>query len=456
MTVHQTGATRILAEHIVATKLDDIPVSARERIALHAMDTAGVGLAASGEHPGRIVTGLFPEGGAGSVILGTAKRAAPWDAAWANGSLCHLLDFDDIDNHPSVCILPAVLAVGEKLGSSGRDMVLAMAVGYEAFSRIIGSFHDYEPRIKITGIHPMCICGGTGAAAAVGKLLGLSVEQMRVALGIAASQSFGLIEQFGSWAKGLQAGNIARAGVMGGLLAQQDYYGSRTALEGSQGLLKATVGDGNFDIGVICAGWGETWWIEDPGVPLKPLPVCGGAQRPSSTAIEIRRDRLASADDVERVEVSVTEGLLKTLRVDWPERGYDGKFCLRFVVAAGLLDGDIRIETFSDEYLARPQVQAMLKRIDVKVRKGGYDDQVERKRTPVRVFLKDGTVIEHEVHDPRGSVANPMNAEEVRAKFSACAGRVLSAERTARALDLLQNLEATGARELAGALAARG
>ncbi|MGV6872823.1 MmgE/PrpD family protein [Pseudochelatococcus sp. B33] len=444
-----------LCGHVVSTTLDDIPGPVRERIGEHVMDVLGVGLAASGEPAGRIVASMFPGRETGSRIIGDGKRAEPWDAAWANGTLCHLLDFDDAGfTHPSACTVPAVLAAGERQNATGADFVVAMAVAYEVFARLIRSFRFYDGALKKRGVHTMSVVGGIAAAAGVGKLLRLDKDQLLVAVGLAASQSFGVIEHFGTWAKPAHAGNAARAGVFSAMLAERGYQASRTAVLGHYGLFNALLGEGNYDIAKMDTPWGGSWAIEKPGIGMKAFPLCNCAQRAARAVVDLRRDRLHDPSAVERVEVSLTQGLMENLHVDWPQQGLGGKFSIRYVIAAGLVDGDVTIDSFSDASLERPEIQDMMGRIEVAVLDGGYEDNEFRKATPIRISLRDGSTLELNERSPLGSPDNRMSRADVASKFAACAGRVLDSAQVHRSIALIENLEDTNVSQLVDALVA--
>jgi 2-methylcitrate dehydratase PrpD len=451
----EAGVTERLGSQIAGTTLADLPVPVRATIADHLLDALGVGVAATREDPGRIITDLFHDGAhgpnAGARLFGSGKRVEPWDAAWANGTFCHLLDFDDIEHHPTACILPAALAVGETVDAGGADLLVAMAVGYEVFLRLsqAETTNSHLLRFSKIGIHPMAVLGPPAAAAAAAKMLGLDGERTAVAIGIAASSSFGLLEQFGTWVKGVHAGNAARAGTMAALLSSRGYFGSTTAIEGRYGLLNATIREGHYDFKEFDRPWGARWAIHEPGVPLKPFPVCGGNQRASTAAIHLRR-LLKGPEEIDRIEISVTEAQRESVHVDWPQRGFGGKFSHRYAVAAALLDGRVDIDSFSDESFARPEMQDMLGRVHINVIKGGYENNGSefRRRTNVKVTRRDGSTIDRTEDWPLGSLRNPMPHAGVLEKYTATSCRVLDQAQVDRTIALFEALESTTVREM--------
>lgn len=451
-----------LAELVAGTSAGDVAPGTGKRVAEHVLDTIAAGLAAVPEPPGQALIGLFPfdSSNRGSRILGIGTKVSPADAAWVNGSLSHLLDFDDVGfTHPGTCLVPALLAVGEQRNSSGAELITALTVGYETFARIYEAFEPYDGTMRARGIHPMTVCGSVASALATGKLLGLPADQLMVAMAIAASSSFGLMEHFGTWAKGLQAGNAARAGVTSALLAERGFYASRSAVDGRRGMLSALLGEGNYDLAALCADWAVKWAVDDPGVSLKPYPACGAAQRPISASITFHQERAAAGPRIERVEVSVTEALLESASVDWPARGFEGRFSMRYCVAAGLVDGQVNLETFSDAALARPDLQDMMRRITIIRLPGGYGagpDMEYRLRTPIRLVFADHSETTVEEFNPPGSTTNRLPHAAVVGKYVSCASRVLPQRQVDRSVAVLEDLAARSVSELVDSLVAGG
>ena len=348
--------------------------------------------------------------------------------------MSHLLDFDDNGfSHPTATILPAALAAGEFADASGEEFMVAMVVGWETFERISRSGRDYERTARKSGIHPTSIYGCPAAAAAASKLLELSEEQTEVALGLACSAAGGLTEQFGTWGKGTQAGNAARAGVMAAMLAKKGYIGARTVIEGKHGLLSAFLGDGNFNIDLIEEQPGGTWAIEAPGLNIKRFPACGGTQRGIAAALELREQIVMDPQDIERIDVTGSESLFHSLHIDIPSRGFEGKFSLRFCIAAAFADGDATLQ--------RPIIKELMQKIDITVVPGGFEAGVKRYTTPVAVHLKDGSTASTIVNTPPGNIANRLTYEQVTEKFRKCAAKVLPQPRVEVLNEMIDNLD---------------
>jgi 2-methylcitrate dehydratase PrpD len=446
MSSNNTSATATLARVIHGATYADLGETTKLRTREHVKDCVGVALAGSRSEPGEMVLDVVGEyaSAKGARVIGTALAATPWEAAWANGTLSHLLDFDDNGfSHPTATILPAALAAGEIANASGEEFMVAMVVGWETFERISRSGRDYERTARKSGIHPTSIYGCPAAAAAASKLLGLNQEQTEVALGLASSASGGLTEQFGTWGKGTQAGNAARAGVMAAVLARRGYIGARTVIEGNHGLLSAFLGQGNYNVDLIEEQPGGTWAIEAPGLNIKRFPACGGTQRGIAAALELREQVVTSPEDIDHIDVTGSESLFHSLHVDIPTRGFEGKFSLRLCIAAAFADGEVTLETFTDETLQRPIINELMKKINITVVPGGFEAGLKRYTTPVAVFMKDGSTASTIVNTPPGNIANRLTYEQVTAKFTRCAAKVLSEARIEKLNNMLDRLDTT-------------
>lgn len=437
-------ATTVLSEFASKTRLDDISAEAIAATKRHILDCTGVALAATAEPAGRIVVDITREQGGGptATVLGTGLRTSVVSAAWANGSLAHLLDFDDTGfSHPTACILPAALAVAEETGATGADLVAAVCVGLEVFERMSSSGRQHEHVLRKTGFHPTSLYGCSAAAAGAGSIVGLNPKQMVVAIGLAAANAGGLTQHFGTWGKGIHAGNAARAGVTSVLLARKDYGADPAGLEGDYGFYSAFHGDGNYTLDKMADGLGMHWSIVDPGLTVKRYPCCGGNLRALDAAEALVVEHDIHFDDVERLEVDVHPDLLDVVRFHKPEDGFRGKFSIDYVLAAMLLDRRVDLDSFSDSYCSAPRMRAALDKTVVNAHPEWPDDRDSRRRTPVTITMKDGRTFTKQVDAARGSPGNPMTRDELVDKYRGCAARVLKGEGLERSIAALESLE---------------
>ena len=446
------GATTILSEFASGTRAADISAEAIAATKRHILDCAGVGLAATAEPAGRIVLDITREqGGAPQArVFGSSLRTSAISAAWANGSLSHLLDYDDTGfSHPTACILPAALALAEEAGATGADLTAAVCVGLEVFERMSLSGRQHEPELRRRGFHPTSLYGCSAAAAAAGNIVRLNPGQMAVAIGLAAANAGGLTQHFGTWGKGIHAGNAARAGVTSVLLARKDYFADPDGIDGEYGFFSAFHGTGNYNLGKVADGLGTHWSIVDPGLTIKRYPCCGGNLRALDAARGLLEEHGIRFDDVARLEVDVHPDLLCTVRFHKPTQGFRGKFSLDYVLAAMLLDGRVDLDSFSDEYCNSSRMRASLDKVQINTHPEWPDDAVSRRKSPVTITMKDGRKFAKTVEKVRGSPGNPMTRDELLGKYRGCASRVLKGERLERSIVALENLEKLAtAREL--------
>lgn len=438
------AATAVLSDFASKTWISDISAGAVAATKRHILDCAGVALAAAVEPAGCIILDVTREqGGAPQArVLGSSLRTSAVSAAWANGALAHLLDFDDTGfSHPTACILPAALAMAEEVGATGGNLVAAVCVGLEVFERLSSSGRQHEPELRRRGFHPTSLYGCSAAAAAAGNIVRLNPNQMAVAIGLAAANAGGLTQHFGTWGKGIHAGNAARAGVTSVLLAKKDYVADPEGIEGDYGFFSAFHGTGNYDLGKVADGLGTHWSIVGPGLTVKRYPCCGGNLRALDAAQELILEHGIRFDDVARLEVDVHPDLLCIVRFHKPTQGFRGKFSIDYVLAAMLLDGRVDMASFTDEDRNAPRMRAALEKVRVNAHAEWPNDAVSRRKSPVTITLNDGRAFTRTVDKVRGSPGNPMTRDELVDKYRGCASRVLYGERLERSIAALENLD---------------
>ncbi|HEY0335862.1 MAG TPA: MmgE/PrpD family protein [Burkholderiales bacterium] len=296
------------------------------------------------------------------------------------------------------------------------------------------------------GFHPTSLYGCPAAAAAAGSIAKLNARQMGVALGLAAANAGGLTQHFGTWGKGVHAGNAARAGVTAVLLAEKDYVADPQGLEGDFGFYSAFHGRGNYNLAKVEGGLGplgQLWSIVNPGLTIKNYPCCGGTLRALDAAQALIRENNIRIDTVERLDVDVHPGLLDIVRFHKPTDGFRGKFSLDYVLAAMLLDVRVDLDTFTDAYCNAPRMRAALEKIRINTHPEWGDTEETRRRSPVTIMMQDGRKLTKRVDTVRGSPANPMTRDELLGKYRGCASRVLNGERLEQSIHALEHLDTT-------------
>jgi 2-methylcitrate dehydratase PrpD len=346
--------------------------------------------------------------------------------------------------HPSAPLLPAVLAVAEKTGASGKDVILAFVVGLEVECKVgsaIGAGHYAR------GWHPTATLGTLGAAAACAKLLRSDVAATRATLGIATSLAGGTRQNFGTMSKPLHAGIAARNGVMAASLAAKGFTADASIIEAPLGFLHL-FGVGDQDAEKAVASLGEPFDIISPGISVKLYPCCYATHRAVDAALQLHKETDIEPRRIARVEVRVSRGTAIPLIHHRPQTGLEGKFSMEYCLAAALLDGRINLASFSDEAVQRPQAQELLRRVEMVE---GEQGQPIVGPATVTVILDEGSQHTRHVETPRGEPKAPLTWEELVAKYKDCAGGILPDAAIARSVAIIADLEAaTDVGELMG------
>ncbi|MEX2323716.1 MAG: MmgE/PrpD family protein [Acidimicrobiia bacterium] len=420
----------------------DLVQDAKERL----LDIIGNALAATSEQPSQIVLAVAREAGGAeqATAMGQADRLPAANAALVNGTLAHALDFDDTHLpsvlHPSASIIPAALAVAETEGSSGGDLLTAVAIGDEICVRL--GMAAYDPEIKNSiffekGLHATSIVGTLGAASAAATLLGLDAEQIAHAIGIASSMGAGLLEanRTGGSVKRVHCGWAAHAGVNAAMMARHGLTGPPTVLEGRFGFFRA-YSDGRFDQGAILNGLGETW--ELPRIFYKPYPTNHFTHAGIDAALALRSRGVDPADIV-AIHLGVPAPVLRTI-AEPPEQKahpltpYHAKFSGPFTVATALIGGGglgVYSDDFTDETLRDPErlrLAGLVRCFADEEATAAFPHQFPAVLT---LGLRDGTEVSERVTHNRGGPDRPLSPEELALKFRLNARRSVPAEQTA-------------------------
>jgi 2-methylcitrate dehydratase PrpD len=363
-----------------------------------------------------------------ATIIGSAQRTSPRFAALVNGISIHADDFDDTQlaaardrvygllMHPTVPVLPAIFALAEQGAMTGKEWMLAYHIGAEVECKIAEAI---SPRHYQDGFHTTGTCGPFGSAAACAKLLKFDLSKTLDTFGLAASQSGGLRENFGTMTKPFQAGHAAESGLVSAELVALGWTAAEQILEADRGFFHAC--GGSYDPSAIMDRLGKPWTFASPGVSLKPYPS-GSLTHPAMTELaRLIETHKIQAAQVEKVDVGANHNMTTTLLHHQPKTGLEGKFSMEFCLAVLLLERKAGLGQFSDKTVQRPDVQAMIRRInfyvDPEAESAGYDKMT----SILKIHLQDGSVISGRADFGKGSPANPMSFDEAAAKFSGCA-----------------------------------
>jgi 2-methylcitrate dehydratase PrpD len=422
--------TRSVAEFISETPRASIPASVRTLGTRSILDGLGLALAGSVAASGQIVKGYLQDlASAGpATVIGTGLVTAPRFAAFANGIAIHADDYDDTQlatrpdrvygllTHPTAPVLPAVLAVAEESGASGADVLDAYLVGTEVEMKTAEAI---DPRHYRDGFHSTGTLGAIGAAAAVSRLRRADPSTTARALGIAASQSAGLRENFGTMTKPFHAGRAAESGVLAVDLAMRGWTAAENILEAPRGFFQAA--GGGYDAAAIEGALGRPWSFDSPGVSIKPHPSGSLTHPGMRVMLRLIEEHDIRPDQVRRVRVGTNSNTPNALIHHRPRTELNAKFSMEFCMAILLLERKAGLAEFTDAVVQRPDVQSLIERIDFRVDSEAEAAGYEKMTTIVEVTLADGGVVSGRADFGKGSPADPMTDPELEAKFRDCA-----------------------------------
>jgi 2-methylcitrate dehydratase PrpD len=445
------GVTDYVAAFVETTKYDDIPADVIELGKKSILDGLGLALAGSKAETGGLCRQYIEKlgiGGGQATIAGSTLKTSPRFAAFVNGVSIHADDFDDTQLavakdriygllvHPTVPVLPAVIALAERGGVSGKEFMLAYHLGVEVECKIAEAI---SPRHYQEGFHSTGTCGPFGSAAACAKLLHFDRTKILNTFGLVASQSGGLRENFGTMTKPFQAGHAAESGLYSAELVELGWTAATEILEADRGFFHAF--GGSYDPTFIMNRLGKPWTLATPGVSLKPYPS-GSLSHPAMTELM----RLIEANDirpeqVEKVDIGANHGMTNALLHHHPKTGLEAKFSMEFCLAILLLQQKASLGDFSERVVQRPDVQAMIARINFYLDPAAESAGFDKMTSILRIHLKNGKIISGESAFGKGSPANPMSFDEAAVKFRGCAEYAgWSMEKMEKIISFVKNL----------------
>ncbi len=427
-----TATERTLAERLIhewySIGAAEIPDRVLARTALCVQDTIGVAFAARklgvGMAPSRIVEEMGSTGMAS--VWGTTMSASAEDAAFANGTAAHALDFDDTHAaaimHASAVIVPPALALGEERGASGREILAALVVGYQVAARLgrlaPGPFQDH-------GFQATSVLGTFAAAAVASRLLGLTPDQALGALGIAGSMASGLMAYLsdGSDVKQMHPGWAGMSGIRAARMSKAGFRGPHAVFEDRLGVFRSFA---RVDISEKWRGAGGAPWEVELMAP-KPYPACLCVHAPVQAILELRhagKISAARAGDIASIECDVPNwyvGLIfePSAGKVAPRTPYEARFSAPWTMARALIDGGIDVWSFSPENIADPAAREIAAKVSYKVEE--LPEFPESFPARVTVTMRSGEKHVSYIRHNLGTPDNPMSAEDMRRKFFTCA-----------------------------------
>jgi 2-methylcitrate dehydratase PrpD len=428
----ESSLTAYVARFITETKASSIPAEVMHLGKRSILDGIGLALAGNAAESGHIVRQylrtLGIPIGKGATVIGTGMKVPARFAAFANGIAIHADDYDDTQlavakdrvygllTHPTAPALPPVLALGEIGNRSGLDVLTAYQLAVEAETKISEAIN---PRHYDHGFHSTATIGAIAAAAGASRMLGLDVEQTRRALGIGASQSAGLRENFGTMTKPFHPGRSAESGIIAAEFAKLGWTATPIVLEAGRGFFKAA--GGGYDAAAIEGKLGNPWSFATPGVSIKPHPSGSLTHPGMGLMLDLIRKHDIKPVQVAKVKVGTNRHMPNALIHHRPTNELQAKFSMEFCMAILLIERRAGLAEFTDKVVNRSDVRRMIEKIEFGVHPEAEAAGYEKMTTIIDIELADGRRIGGRADFGKGSPVNPMSDEELAGKFRECA-----------------------------------
>jgi 2-methylcitrate dehydratase PrpD len=430
-----------LAKLIYDIKMDDTPKEVIAKTKLCILDFIADAVAGVGSKLPSVeiildyVLSLGAQGT--STLIGTRHKASAAEAALVNSIAGEVLELGDGENriigHPGQSIVPAVLAVAEKNGSSGKDLIEAVLAGYEAML-FVGDVT--MPMAYDRGFSASACLGNFGAAAGVAKLLGFSEKKVEDALALSASAS-GYLRSWnltGTMDKDLMVGEATHRGVLAALLAGAGYTGTTEILEGDLGFCRAMAGE----VPSVQLKKPHLFRILD--VYFKPYPSCRVTHSTIDACLKLYHGGHLQPGTIERVRISTNDHGAQ-VAIPAPTTFVAVRFSQQYAAAVTLLTGKASLELFSEDYAKRPEVRELLSKSEVKLDPAFDRSWPEKYSSRVEVWLTDGRRVEETVDHPKGDMRNPMSESDVIEKARDLMGLLFPKGQIDGIIDAVMRLE---------------
>ena len=427
--------TERLARYVLETSYPSFPKEVVHQGKRCFLDLLGVALGGAKQPLSKILVKMVKDFGGQpqATILGHGLKTNVMNAALVNGAMAHALDYDDTHSgslgHPSAPVIPAVLAVAEWKGLSGKSALESFILGFEVETRIgLGMGMKHYDR----GWHATSTFGRFGAAVAAGKLLGLSLEEMKIALGLAGTQAAGLRLVFGTMTKPFHPGKCAFDGVLSAILAQRGFTCAPNIIEGKKGYWEVLGDDSNLE--PMVKDLGKKYEVLKN--TFKPYAACLLTHPTIDAILEMRNKYNLKPEDVEAISCDVGKFCLDSAGQVEPKTGLAGKFSTYYCAALALAEGVAGENMFTDKKVQDPQMVALRKKVKAKVVPGYKDTEAK-----VTITAKGGKKYSAYVDTPKGDPRNPPTDEELENKFRSLAPSVLPQKKINSLVDTIWNLE---------------
>lgn len=444
------GLTQNLCSIIHATTHESLGDECVLRVKQAIKDGIAVALAGSREQPVKIMTEhLLALGGLPQAsIWGTRNKMSVVQAACINSVATHVLDFEPMWSPPTHSVSPTVpvaFALAEAHRLNGRQIITAVAKGLEIQGRLQYAGDQYVPeQLKF---HPPGVAGVIGSAIVAADLLQLDAMQTQHAVGIAASRAGALLANVGSMTKATHCGHAAASGLDAALLASRGFTANPDVLEAPKGFIRTYYPD-RFDADRLLA-YGKPHRVVDPGLAIKLFPSQYGTHYGITAGLELHR-ALAGRKDIRRVRM--VSPVMKYVDRPRPATGLDGKFSLQYTTAAALLDGAVKIASFTDERRFHSDMVGLLDKFDL-VQDESIPGDFHSMYVEVHVDLEGGASHTAVCRGPRGSWGAPMQDSDHQAKLGDCLQYAMPEATGIALLEQLDRLDTLDAQEIESVIA---
>lgn len=380
-----------------------------------------------------------------ATILGKGKKYFLEEAAFVNGISGHEFELDDTSSsnlgHPTVAVLPALLAIAEKEKKSGMELIKSFLIATEIECKI-GRICAKELHKK--GWHASTITGIIGAAAGGAYLLNLNKEETENCLGIAASMASGVRQNFGTETKSVQIGLVSKNAIIASSLAKNGITASKEALDGKEGYLYEYAGK-HYDSSEFPTvnSLGHEFDICSPGFTLKRYPSCSSTHRAVDGFVDIYTQNKFSIDDIKKIKIGLGEAALRELVTPNPKTGEEAKFSIGFQIGLMMLEIPNLPEAYTEENIYNKEVQKIINRTELyhEERSDNLPSEMGVGPAYVEVELNNGQKFLTIKKFPKGHLTEPFSKEELIAKFKKCTENIISEENIEKLCQLLYNLE---------------
>ncbi|MBN1568550.1 MAG: MmgE/PrpD family protein [Acidobacteria bacterium] len=436
------------ARNFADTKYENLPPKVVEATKKEILDLLGVALGGASQPGATHVCELVKEWGGKeeSSLIGSKQKVPAPNAAQANATMAHSLDFDDVHEaavmHPGIASIPVALAVGEAQGNlSGRELITNTALGVDMMCRLALATTPGKSPVDL-GWHLTSLFGFMGSAATAARVLRLDEEKIVHAIGIGYHQcgGNGQCVKDGALTKRLGPGFAVKGGITAALMAKAGVTGARNTFEGEWGFYRQYA-HGDYSREILLADLGKRF--EGINVAIKPYPCCRGVHPAIDAALALTAEENIRSKDIKEIVLSVTDAHLQLLCRPLeakcsPRSPVDAQFSIPWGVASAIVGGRVGLNDYTDSAIKNPAVLEVTQKMRVEVDNSLHKPGPEPTR--VKIITHDGNEFVKVEDNPLGSLERPMSFDDCARKFRDCA-RSLDSKRAEKIIELIGHLE---------------